>query len=102
MSNSNKNTSSKTAGRKVIHVDATRKNHRITKNKGRKQDTAKRTWVKKVEVLITGTDVDAIKETASHMYGLQNEHTKGGKDGRKVQILRIDSSDVETAFYGRH
>ncbi len=87
---------------KVVKVDGTRKKHRITKNKGRKQDTAKRTFMKKVELVITGTDVDAIKATAKDIYSLQNDHTKGGKDKRKVQVTRMDSSDVETIFYGRH
>ena len=91
---------------KIIKVVQTakpnRRKHRITTNKGRKQDTAKRTFMKKVEVVITGTDVDAIKETAQAIYALQNDHTSGGKNKRKVQITRMDSSDVETVFFGRH
>ena len=79
-----------------------RRKHRITKNKGRKQDTAKRTFMKKVELVITGTDVDKIKETAQAIYALQNDHTSGGRNKRSVQITRLDSSDVECVFYGRH
>ena len=79
-----------------------RRIHRITKNGGRKQDTAKRTFMKKVEVIITGTDVNAIKKTAQDIYSLQNDHTSGGKQKRSVQVTRMDSSDVETIFYGRH
>jgi len=88
--------------KKIITKVVNRRKHRITKNKGRKQDTAKRTFMKKVEVVITGTDVNAIKETAQAIYALQNDHTSGGKDKRKVQITRMDSSDVETVFFGRH
>ena len=87
---------------KIVKVDSTRRKHKITKNKGRKQDTAKRTWMKKIEIVITGTDVNAIKETAQSIYALQNEHTEGGRDNRKVQITRIDSSDVEVIFFGKH
>ena len=79
-----------------------RRNHRITKNKGRKQDTPKRTFMKRVEIVITGTDVEAIKKTVQDIYSLQNDYTSGGKDKRIVQITRMDSSDVETIFYGRH
>jgi len=81
---------------------ANRRKHRITKNVGRKQDTAKRTFCKMVTVAITGTDVDAIKQTASNIYALQNEYTEGGRDKRKVQITPMQSSDVETVFFGRH
>jgi len=89
--------------KKVIAKAVTnRRKHRIIKNVGRKQDTAKRTFMKKVEVVITGTDVNAIKETAQAIYALQNDHTSGGKNKRKVQITRMDSSDVETVFFGRH
>jgi len=87
---------------KKVVVIGKRRTHRITKNKGRKQDTAKRTFMKKVELVITGTDVDKIKETAQAIYALQNDHTTGGKDKRSVQITRLDSSDVETIFFGRH
>ena len=79
-----------------------RRNHRIKKNGGRKQDTAKRTFCKVVTIAITGTDVDAIKKTASNIYALQNEFTEGGRNKRKVQITPMQSSDVETVFYGRH
>jgi len=79
-----------------------RRNHRIKKNVGRKQDTPKRTFMKTVTVVIVGTDVDAVKETAQNIYALQNHHTSGGRMKRKVKITRMDSSDVETIFYGRH
>ena len=81
---------------------AGRKTHRITKNAGRSAVTAKRTFQKVITIAITGTDVNAIKQTASNIYALQNDHTKGGRDGRKVQITPITSSDVETVFFGRH
>jgi len=83
-------------------VTVNRRKHRITKNFGRKQDTAKRTFMKTVQVVITGTDVDAIKQTARAIYAIQNDHTAGGKQKRTVQVTRMDSSDVETVFYGRH
>jgi len=79
-----------------------RREHRIIKNVGRKQDTPKRTFCKIITIAITGTDVDAINETASNIYALQNDHTSGGRDKRKVQVTRMQSSDVETIFFGRH
>lgn len=79
-----------------------RRNHRIVKNSGRKQDTAKRTFCKLVTVAITGTDVQAIKKTASQIYALQNDYTAGGRNKRTVQITPMQSSDVETVFFGRH
>jgi len=78
-----------------------RKNHRIKTNSGRKSSKAKKVWTKRVELVISGTDVDGIKKTASDIYALQNEFTTGGRDGRKVQILRVKSSDVEVAFNGK-
>ena len=99
--NKKTNKSSKKSIVKNVPVNG-RRSHRITKNSGRKQDTAKRTFMKRVEVVITGTDVDAIKETAQNIYAIQNDHTKGGKQKRKVQVTRMDSTDVETIFYGRH
>ena len=79
-----------------------RRNHRITKNTGRKAATAKRTFSKMVTVMITGTSVEAVKQTTSNIYALQNAHTKGGKDKRTVQITPMHSSDVETIFFGKH
>ena len=87
---------------KSVQANSNRRNHRIKKNVGRKQDTPKRTFMKTVTVVIVGTDVDAVKETAQNIYALQNDHTSGGKMKRKVKITRMDSSDVETIFYGRH
>ena len=87
---------------KVIVVSNVRRKHRIVKNAGRKARTPKRTFMKKVELVITGTDVNAIKQTAQAIYALQNDHTSGGCDNRTVQITRLDSSDVETVFYGKH
>lgn len=79
-----------------------RREHRITKNDGRKQDTAKRTFCKMMTIMITGTDVDAIKETAQAIHALQNDHTSGGRSKRKVQITAMQSSDVETILFCRH
>ena len=79
-----------------------RREHRIIKNIGRKQDTPKRTFGKMMTIMITGTDVEAIKETASAIYALQNEHTSGGRNKRKVQITAMNSSDVETILFARH
>ena len=78
-----------------------RKNHRITKNNGRKARTPKRIFMKKVEIMITGTNVNEIKKTAQDLYSLQNDYTSGGKENRSVQVTRIDSSDVETIFFGK-
>ena len=63
----------KVAVKKTANTNPNRRNHRITKNRGRKQDTAKRTFCKVITIAITGTDVDAIKETASNIYAIQNE-----------------------------
>jgi len=79
-----------------------RREHRITKNVGRKQDTPKRTFGKMITIMITGTDVEAIKETASNIYALQNDHTKGGREKRKVQITPMYSSDVENILFAKH
>ena len=79
-----------------------RRKHRVTKNNGRKASTPKRIFSKVVTVQITGTDVNAIKETASNIYALQNDHTSGGKFKRKVQITKIKSTDINTLFYGRN
>ena len=79
-----------------------RREHRIIKNIGRKQDTPKRTFAKMITIMITGTEVEAIKETAQAIYALQNDHTSGGRSKRKVQITAMSSSDVETILFARH
>ena len=78
-----------------------RRNHRVKRNFTRKTRDPRHIFGKVVHLIITGTDVDAINETASQIYALQNEYTSGGKSNRSVQIKRTDSSDVETLFYGR-
>jgi len=88
--------------KKIIKMISNRRKHRITKNHGRRQDTAKRTFMKRIELVIVGTDVDKIKETAHDIYAFSNDHTSGGRNKRSVQITRIDSSDVETVLFARH
>jgi hypothetical protein len=78
-----------------------RRVHKIRRNFGRKQDTAKRIFSKVVTVIITGTDVDAIKKTTQEIYSYQNEFTSGGRNRRTVQITKVESTDVETVFFGR-
>ena len=80
---------------------SSKKKHNITKNNGRKAATPKRIFSKKVEIMITGTNVDEITKTASELYAYQNDYTAGGRDERTVQLRRTDSTEVETIFFGK-
>ena len=73
--------------------------HEKSRDKGRRTSKPVRVFQKEVTILITGQSRKACEKTASDVYKLQNEYTKGGKDNRRAQIIQHESSATKQIGY---